>query len=63
MLNNQRDLVCPSIFKELRTDAMDAQAVACTYLYIFNPRLIARKFDELCPHHYGLSRVQMHVKE
>ena len=64
MLNNQRDLVCPSIFKDLRTDAaLDAQVVACHYLYIFNPRLIARKFDEVCPHHYALSRVQMYVKD
>ena len=65
MLNGQRDLVCPYIFDELRADdvALDAQSVACNYLYILKPRSIARRFEAQCPHHYGLSRVQKHVRE
>ena len=42
------DLVCPSVLHDLQSEELNAQSISCSYLYITNPKKLAKIYWEQC---------------
>ena len=57
-----RELACPSALHDPQGEELNAQSISCSYLYITDPKKLAKKYSEQCPQHFKLERVQKYVK-